>query len=485
MDLKGLVLVGGACVGVAGGGAVAAGVVVNTPKNAFAIAMSSAIKDVTEREEVKYFTDVLSGGSLGFSFQGIEDKNGNSLTGDVSAEGKLYFAKNAIAAEDITISAEGMELSASIYASEKEVVIEEYDILGGAYGIEFDTLLEDLENSIFAPGESQYSMPSEAYDIIVDTLENMKSSDNKEMAKDAKKLAETVAKDAWKIVTDNASFNSYDERDLRRIEMYVGTYELEGIITDSWDYLYESKDLKSFMEKYNDKFISIYELATQEEFEERYFSDWFYDLLDEVDIDEAIDDMYEYFTNIQVNVYTPKLLPHLVEMDVLVGGEEIISIDVGEKGIKKTDEITITYADSLEMTYSFVNDKNQLAVSLSVDAEDYGGNYVEIELEADKKSESYELTVMHEAHYGAETTQIGVEGQMATKGKTTTMTIEEVSLETTSEYGSSYEQTYYVDCELVISTSDKMPEAPSYEKISDITESDIEEIIENINNFGK
>ena len=204
MDIK-IIAAGLACATVVGGGAVGVGIA-NSPKIVMANAISGVVEDVLERDEIKPIYDMVKHGSLEASISSWNENGYNYLEGQAYS-GKIYFSKDALMLEDVSVRIDSFEVNGSAYISSDVLYIAEDEILGDAYGVKLADLGTELDNSIFAYNSgSKYSlgnvMESDDYDQLIESLEGSKSS--KKMTKDAKKIAKTYSKNFAKIVGNHA-----------------------------------------------------------------------------------------------------------------------------------------------------------------------------------------------------------------------------------------------------------------------------------------
>lgn len=98
--------------------------------------------------------------------------------------------------------------------------------------------------------------------------------------------------------------------------------------------------------------------------EEEYnsFSELYEKWLDEFEneIGNICDNISDDFKSLTVNIATPKLNSKLLKLEIEVDNQTVFVLDCGEKGLKKTDTITIE-ALNAKISYKVIsNDKKLL-----------------------------------------------------------------------------------------------------------------------------
>ena len=147
-----------------------------------------------------------------------------------------------------------------------------------------------------------------------------------------------------------------------------------------------------------------------------------------------------------------------VDRETQVEGEGCVSIELGKKGIKKTDKIVIA-SNGVELAYEIEeNNSKAYEAKLTLDYGEYGeGKETFFTVEVDKKKDGFKVVA------GDYT----VKGDVSKKGKVTTIAVDKILVDG--------EEAITTDLEIIINTSDKIPSAPKdYKTIADIKEEDIE-----------
>lgn len=135
---------------------------------------------------------------------------------DLAKEGKISIVadniKDEIAAIDraevaLSYTDKGAALFAALDEDEFNLILNEKGIAvnaekfndGDYYGVKFDDFIEELEDSVFGPGNSDYSIPEETFEAIEDAWDEMQDLEktSKDLEDDVKVVMNEVVK-VWK-----------------------------------------------------------------------------------------------------------------------------------------------------------------------------------------------------------------------------------------------------------------------------------------------
>ena len=464
----------------------------NTPKNVALRSVKAFAENAIEREEISTIVKTMTGGSIDASLESIvENSDGDSedLFENSSISGKIYFSKNAMMLNNFDAEIYGTKIAGSAYVSKDSLYIDENHILNDTYGVQLSTLIKELEDSIFAPNSnSDYEIDEETFDKIISALENVEKIEKIE--KDAKKLLKNTLKDVLEIVLDNAEITSSNafirtngtKNKVRQITITIDSDAMQNILNDVYDYLCNSDDIVDFMNDYEDTIIlmidDLYDPDEYDSLEEAY-KDW----LDEIedDIEDMCDSIDEDFEDISIKIATSKASVKLVKLNVEMGKENILVLDCGKDGIKKTDCINIEFADELNISYTVtVSNRKSFKAKLIIEIENDGE--LELTLDINKAKGNYTLTSLEKDSFSDDySDKYTVKGSYAQKGDTVTFSIDTIDNKYTSSSGTTSDWSYEIDCKITIDTKDRMPKPiKDYKGLSDITESDLEKWIEEL-----
>lgn len=483
-------------------GAVAA--VSNTPKNLLSRSIDNVIDGFLERDEFSPIKDIFEKGSIEFSFENTEVNLG--MVGDFSAKGKLYFSNDAFMLSNFKLGNEEIGVSGDLYLSNKEIYIKENNILDGAYGLNLETILEDFKKSIFSANSgSEYALDEVIYESILTFLENIE--EDEEVTKDAEKVLGKVYKKAIKIILNNAEISSETDEvrinrtkeKVRMIEIVIDNTAAKKIVEDFYRYLWETDDISDFIDKHEDYFMSIMGVSKDSEYYDEDFS-----LVEvyerairslEHSIAGVCEEIEEDFEELEINVATSKFGAKLAKLEVEYGKETLFTLEIGTKGIEKTDKITLT-TNSQKISYTISkNDKNGFIAEIQIKST-FNNDEIRITLNIDKEKETYSLTtklVTNEHSLSGSYSLnniVEVKGDFITKGDNTTVTIEKISEISevdyaNDEYDDRAEESIELNIKLVFDTNDKIPSPSKYSNIDEITDEDINEWINNLEELFK
>ena len=456
----------------------------NTPEVVAANAIEGMFKDFVERDEIKPIANMFEKGSLTISASELyAEEDGERFDAFDEAflvNGKIYFSEKELMLDELKFKyGEDFEVSGSVYLTDDMMYVKEDSLFDTTLGITKGDLADDFKNSIFAYGsDSEYAIPDEkAYNIIVAMLEYCDALDTKEMEKDVEKLYKRYSKEIYKIFCDNAEFEAENDEvrlggEKKKVRVITITFDegdVANMVEQICEYLCEDEELVEFIEKYTEDLDEAFE----EELDAAGYSsiaDAYEDLLEDLDdnVDSICDSIKENEFKIGIEIVTPKLSSTLLKLSVSVDKEELFSLDLGAKGIKKTDLISLTIAGDKDNRIEYEVTEN---TSSEYNAELRVGKTEICEIEVNRKKDTFEVNVQD---------SVILSGKMAKESGAITIELEEIER---GEDGAKV----YTDLKIVIDEKDKMP-APEkkFDSISDITVEDIEAWIAKISeiDFG-
>ena len=479
-----IIIVVVACVllgALAGGVGIAA--IANQPEIVAANALKGALTDIFERQELKAINKTLTQGSVTVSVDGVKCGEEDLMDG-MKVSGKVYFseAKKAVMIEDLVIKDDEHKIQGTVYVSEDMVFISEEEIIKGAYGAKFNDLADDLADSIFAYGSgSEYAIPDkETYETIINVLEGI---NNEKMQKDAEKVLEELEKEAIKAMKKNFEFTSENEEvridgnreKVRVVSIIIDGEDLSAAIEDYYDFLANDDSMIDFLETYEDELALITDTLYDGMLEEgKSPAEMYEDALDEFgdNLDDICDDIEESMDDEEliIKVITPRNSHNLVKLEVEAAGEEIFALEIGMDGVKKTDKITVTVAKEKYVYEVEENSRKEYVGTFKADG-------TTVEFKVNRENSNYTLQVQEDGE-----TMFTAKGDFISKGNTTKITVDRVTIKEYDYWSERYEEVKY-DCKISVEMdqNDKIPAVPkNYNTIADITEKDIEKWIERV-----
>lgn len=471
-------ILGTACVG----GGVATGVVANTPEYVLSNALSNAVEEFIEREDISNLVDVFEQGSIDFSYEA--DYN-------FEAGGKVYFGlkdyklfvENAYV-EDGT-STDGISTSANLYLSDEMIYVENDEYLDGAYGIKLKKIAKQFENSIFYE-DSDYSFPEEVSEMLVDILEYYED-DFKDLEKDLTKLYKDYTKKLGKLIKEYGEFESENKKvslNTGKSEKRVVTLELDekaiaSILEELMEYIIDDDKLEDLIITH----VSCFDELISKHYGESFDADDIYDEL--INSLEAVanraKDIKRSDIEIKLNVVTPKLSAKLlkVELEAEVNGfDHEIAIDFGENGVKKSKNIDLLIDNDKVGSYLIKeNSKNKLSLKLASFDEEDEEEEIGIEFILDKEKGKFVLSYLEERF---ETYTIKGNAEL----NKNTISFDSISAVKYVSDGRTYKEVELlenIDISFSISTKDKMPKPnKDFINILEMSEDDVYDLINDL-----
>lgn len=186
-------------------------------------------------------SEMINGGSLAFSFEG----GGEVESPMDAAELKLWMnagGKQLFGAGNVT--ANGKKYDGEMFFTQDELVFSSSALLGSnTVGVRFDTLSDDLENSIFRNNSgTDFANPAvdgETDETLIEwknALLTLLSS-----VEDIYKVSDDVAEDFLAILTDHAEYNRYSEKGRIYITATIDNTSLSRALRDTRERAVKSK----------------------------------------------------------------------------------------------------------------------------------------------------------------------------------------------------------------------------------------------------
>ena len=108
------------------------GIYKNQPQNVAIDALVGVSDEFLARDEITPIVKMFKSGSLYFGFGKTEDDNGESVTENFGAYGKIYFSEDAVALENIDILYDDFWVYGDAYISKDLLFVQEEKILNNA-----------------------------------------------------------------------------------------------------------------------------------------------------------------------------------------------------------------------------------------------------------------------------------------------------------------------------------------------------------------
>ena len=477
------------------GGGATTGVVLavkNQPENVAISAIAGVFNDALERPEIEPLVNMIKGGSLSLNMTSYEIDGENRFEElDISKlGGKIYFSDdNKLYIEKAGVDMNGESIRFDAFFSD-ELLYVKSDLLGGAYGVKYKEALEQFEESIFhKDADSDYSLDKSTSNYISELLERLadSSKDYEDMANDLTELLEYYVKAAWDIACETIEIESETKSvklGKERVNARVITFSFDerdlSDIIDAFAEFIESDDrLQKFIDKYEAVFGEALETLKLDSDD---IVDELVDLLDE--LAEEVDD----FGEVTVEIVTPKLSSKLLKATLKYEDGDYVaecSIDCGKDGIADTDRIAISGKYTRgniesENTYIYAvskNDSKSFKSSLVYEGSRYSDSYSQYEVENElfnvsinKSKGSFTIEFLDGSR--------AVTGKYSQSGSATKFTVQK--LLSRYDEDEDFEAYAELNLEIIFNEKDKMPSVGKYKELADITEKDVDKLLENI-----
>ena len=358
--------------------------------------------------------------------------------------------KDMQVADELSLNIDGMQMELGIYANDEELVLTMPDVLDDAYGISYETLLQDLENS------ELWTLLGVDYDEVKSEIEPMLEDLLKQDADDSVEEMEQLIEDVLSSV-DRKVTEGKVTVDGETVDAVIVTYSM-----DQDDMLKMLDSFCVWYEKYMESFAALDIEEAMDEFD---------DAVAEVEtaLKEA-DLTVELVVNI--NAETGYIMTAKGVLEGTVEDEEgtaILELDLGLDA-SKSDKFTLKateIADGEEMDVFQVILKRDIAdaeVAYELSVRAAGMTVFRMDLTYDKDTNAYGIEMeMDEEKFSANGTFEATDSKLA------------LTVDTLTSYGEETE----LNLELILEniTAEDIPAMPKYKNILKLTQDDLIDVI--------
>jgi exonuclease VII small subunit len=457
-------------------GVVGVGVYYNQPKVAAREALIGAIEDLGDRDEIAPIVNMFKKGSLEVS--GTVKSELTDLEDDINFGGKFYFADKEFMAENIFFKM-GKDYDYAIdqaYGSKDLVYISSDSILDGTLGIikgetadafEKWDLIEDLE------------IPEEAVKAITAIFEAYDDGEFDDIDKDIKKIADKYEKFIIKTIEDNAEYEAEtesvkvggDKMDARVITVTIDGEAMVAIVEALCEEIVNDDELRDTVEKYVDIIQPALDEAGLLE-DDMDVMEYYDDAMEELeDAVKDIDDEIPEDVALVLEVVTPKFIPKLMKLNVITVEDDkemnVLTLDLGKDGMKKTNHIEVSVSDDYATVIYDISENSKSAYEAELSFEMNSAEVTVATIEINKDKDTFEFAVPM--------AELVVTGDWVTDGGETAITLDEIKVGDETIDG--------VTVKLVINEKDKMPKPLDKGDVKNIFETkmeDFEKIVEKL-----
>ena len=454
----------------------------NSPKTVVRNSIGNLVEDFCERDEIAPLINVFTKGSLT-----VDASADIGEKGKVELGGKLYFSEDEFYLENLHARANDIKLNADIYVSEDYMYLTNNKILGGTYGVVYDDIVSNLKKSIFAPDSgSEFSVDKETFDQLIKMLELYTDEKLSEMPKDLEKVYERYMKVLVKSIEKHAKYES-DKGEVkvgddfmyaRTITVTIDQKVILNVVKDLHKELKDDDDLRDMLVEYSDHFeglLANFMVVPEGETKDFDIEEYYDKALKAMD--EAIENMEESLPKFKVYVkfVTPATSSKILKLGLSVRAEgqkaELLSIDFGKDGIKKSDCIKLEIGGAIEVKYE-ISENNSREYSSAIKMNNGEKWITLIKLTIDKKEDYFKLSsplLLGDA---------SIRGSFEQKGDKTTIGLNKIKIGEQTIDG--------FNVKITLEEKDSAGKIVAKKNIKDITkikEKDIEKIASNLEEF--
>ena len=440
----------------------------NTPEGLLATGFRNSMDALESNSFSEKMDQVSNGGSMEITMDLANLMAESGLPMDGTGSLKFYMdSKNEKAVMTLgVLLAEIQNVDISLYSDEDSLVLASDLLLGDkAYGIDFNSLEENFNNSVFGP-DGAYSLGIEVpedFQEQLDKYQKYTEATEKLVEQLGSCLAESAAKNADMEKENDTLSLGGKEVNTTAVTVKMDHDQLAAVLEDVLDYMRTDKDFEKYLEEYVNILVSNGEGDTDALIEE------FYQELDDAaeSIDELKEDLEDEGAGIEAVFHITKSGKQMVGMELTFESNTSpmkISIYAGPD-LESADEISFRVdVDDSTIRGSYVvttNDKKAYAAQLLL-RED-GETVLSGEVEWDKTSGDLTITMANEWE-----DSVVIRGTLVETKMVTALTLDSVEMDG---------EQVNLGLGIVLKTMDKMPDTPAYKDILKMTEAEVTAII--------
>lgn len=372
---KNLIIIALAVVIIIGAVGIGVGVYMNRPETVMQTSVQSLFEDVFAREELETVSALLQSGSLEVIM---------SLSGDgneVSLEYKEYFGLENYETyiEKLKLTANDFSIDGSAYVGEDYLYVSVPSLYDSPVGLSRGNTEKEFDSSLFVfESGSEYEFDEEMSDSIKILCRIYDDAQDKAAVEDIKELLTSYVELLMNSIRENADIEKENDKvkihgesvNARVITVEIDAECIYNIADDLYKELKDDGRIPKLIKKYGklaEKYVegTVLEGELQQhlgEDEDDDFVDVLLEAYDDMldDLGNALDEMEESLEDaddvkIVVEMATKKSSSDLLALNVTAKADgekmEIVDIQFGKDGIKKTDKITVEIMQ--EMTAEF------------------------------------------------------------------------------------------------------------------------------------
>ncbi|MGM9681789.1 MAG: hypothetical protein ACI3XR_09825 [Eubacteriales bacterium] len=363
------------------------------------------------------------------------------------------------------LKAEALGEDVTLYLSDTDL-IGQTGILSDTYGLNFETLVEDLESAEWFRNfrteleyRGDFEQLEQQLEFVSDQISEMKQA-----GKDGEKLINKYYNLLFETVYDNAKVTTTGESGNRVITIVVDPDCLAKSVDEVWKKAAKDKKLTGYLDDYMS--VELLEIPD--------YDDWADILLDEDLREDACSAIERFDFEIEIEVTASSVLHNLKKLKVTleVEGEKNVASVTLDRTEKNVTKFKVAVQGETYLSAKLTEDGDDLSGSLSVRDEEV----FSFKWDYEKKDKSYKLTV----DLPSNDLHIILKGDYEASSKQFYLKVGTVRVDKSDT--TVMEMKLNVALEIV--AGEKTPEFPAkYENIFDLTEDDLNKIKEELRTF--
>ncbi|NLM83136.1 MAG: zinc ribbon domain-containing protein [Clostridiales bacterium] len=458
---------------------IGAGAALNSPKALIGTSISNTLKSLRKSDEgaVGLLKNVANGGSIEIS---ADLSEWDILRGSLPLSGRMKFYSDAADkkfAAEMSLTYDGERpVDAALYASPDAIVLGSNSLLKNKYGVNLKKAASNLDKSVFAPDSgTDFALDEDIYAMLRAFFESF-GEKNKDLEKNLTDLSNKyiellidVACKAGETEKESVTLEIGSEKvKTTAVTLTLDTEAMAEIVREMAKEAAKDKKLRSTAKDLaalgsGTAMFGYYGAPDQDELEEE-IDEFFDNLVDEAEeIAEEIESMGNFRLILEFYVAKDGKTLAAFSMKAREGSDIAFSLSLTlGKNLGTSEEI------SLRMNHGWYN----VAVIYSV-AENTKTDYAaKLTFQEGNSSQSIRITwSKSDGTYRVSGGGVDLRGTLKQSGKKTTITVREVTIN-----GRSMD----IDLTVVLNESESVPSPGSYTDILTITETQIENLVEDV-----
>lgn len=440
----------------------------NTPAGLLATGLRNSMDALESNSFSEKMDRVSNGGSMEITLDLANLMAESGLP--VGGTGSLKFYMDSEKGKSVmtlgVLLANIRNMDMSLFFNEDSLVLASDWLLGDkAYGVGYDNLDENFNNSVFGP-DGAYSLGIEIPEDFQEQMEKYQK-----YTEDTEKIAAQLGNHLLASAGKNASMEKENatlslggkEVKTTAVSIKMDNDQLAAVMEDTLEYMRTDEDFKAYMKEYADILFSDSWTDPDTLVEE------FFQALDDAkdEMDELKEEMAEEEVSLEAIFYITKSGKQMIGIELIMeDSQETIKLSFyAGPDLESADEISFRVdADGSTVRGSYVvttNDKKAYAAELKIQGD--GETLLSGQVNWDKTNGDLVITMTDEWE-----DSVVIRGTLMETKTVTDLTLDSIEME-----GEQVE----LGLGVVLKTSDKMPDSPAYKDILKMTEAEVTSLV--------